>query len=128
MVIAFHASCVAIEDLNVCWQVAFADDKFATTRYLILERAYEVDEQSIRHGMNTYHVERDDQLWSCYGGIERFDLHRGHVVVRFTPSGAEQMKAKGMEITFEVDDLQFQKLKQRLDRIFVGSDCYVVKS
>jgi hypothetical protein len=128
MVIAFHANCVAIEDMDDFWLLGFADDKFATRKCLTLQRSYEDDEQDIKLGMNTYHVERDDQGFSCYGGIERFELYRDHVVVTFTPTGAERLKTDGMEITFKVDGRQFKKLVSRLGRIFAETECLAVQA
>jgi hypothetical protein len=128
MLVTFHANCVAIEDMDDFWLVGFADEKFGTRQYLMLQRSYEDDEQDIKLGMNTYHVERDDQAWSSYGGIERFELHRDRVVVRFTPIGAEQLKAKGMDITFTIDGDQYRELTRRLESIFVGSECLAVQA
>ena len=127
MVIAFHANGVAIEDMDECWLVAFADEKSDTHHYLMLERSHEDDAQDVKLGMDTYHVERDDQIWSCYGGIERFELHKDRVVVRFTRFGAEQLKTDGMEITFTVDGSLFDKLTRRLERIFAGSECLAIQ-
>ena len=127
MVIAFDAKSVAIDDMDDLCLVGFADEAFDTQQYLILQRSYVDDEQDVRLGMNTYHVERDDQRWSCYGGIERFELHKDRVVVRFTPSDAQMLQADGMEITFAIDGTLFEKLTRRLERIFVGSNCLAVK-
>src|SRR5262245_56258457 len=74
MTVSFHANCVAIDDMDDFWLVAFADEKFGTRQYLMLQRSYEDDEQDIQLGMNTYHVERDDQGFSCYGGVKHFEL------------------------------------------------------
>jgi hypothetical protein len=126
--VAFHANCVAIEDMGDFWLVGFADEKFDTRQYLTLQRSYEDDEQDTRLGMNTYHVERDDQSCSCYGGIERFELQRDQLMVRFTPTGAKQLKADGVEITFKVDGRRFKKLVQQLDRVFQGTECLAVQA
>jgi hypothetical protein len=128
MVIRFHAKCVAIEDMDDLWLVGFADEKFETRQYLMLQRGYEDDEQDVKLGMDTYHVERDDQRWSCYGGIGRFELHRDHVAVRFNREGAERLEAKRMEITFKIDRSQFQKMVRRLKHIFAGTKCLSVEA
>jgi hypothetical protein len=126
--VAFHANCVAIEDMDDFWLVGFADEKFDTRQYLTLQRSYNDDEQDIELGMNTYHVERDDQSCSGYGGIDRFELYRDRAVVRFTPTGAKQLKADGLEISFEVDGRRFKKLVQRLERVFEGTECLAVQA
>jgi len=86
----FHASCVAVEDMEDFWLVGFADEQYDTREHLTLQRSYEDDEQDVRLGMNTCYVERDGQGQSCYGGIERFELHRDRVKVRFDDAGGER--------------------------------------
>lgn len=124
--IAFYANCVAIEEMDDFWLVGFADEKFDTRQYLMLQRSYKHDEQDIELGMNTYHVERDAQGFSCYGGIDRFELHRDHVLVRLTPPGAKQLKVKEIEIDFKIDSPLFKKLVQQLERVFEGTKCLTV--
>ena len=126
MTITFHAHCVAVEDMGDFWLVGLADERLGTRQYLMLQRAREHDEQDVALGMDTYHVERDDQRWSCYGGVERFELHRDRVVVRFTTSGATCLRAEGMEISFSVSDGRFDELASGLQRIFRGTECLAI--
>lgn len=128
MVIAFHANCVAVEDMGDFWLVGFADEKFATRQYLTLQRSYEDDDQDLELGMDIYHVERDGQAYSCYGGIECFELHSNHAVVTFTTNGAKHLKTERIEITFDVDTDEFRKLARQLERVFAGSDCLAIKA
>jgi hypothetical protein len=124
MRIIFHANCVAVEDMDDYWLVGFADEKFDTKQYLMLQRSFADDEQDVRLGMNTYHVERDGQQWGCYGGIERFELQRDRVNIAFTEKGRKCLgSVSAMEITFHVSDRQFRRLKDRLGRIFAGAVC-----
>jgi hypothetical protein len=124
--VTFHANCVAVDHMEDFWLVGFADEKFDTRQYLMLQRSFEDDEQDIRLGQNTYHVERNDQAWSCYGGIERFELHRDRVSVTFTERGAARLAAPAMEICFQIDDRQFSELRKRLGFIFEGTECLVI--
>jgi hypothetical protein len=48
MVIAFHANSVAIDDMDGFWLVGFADEKFDTRQYLMLQRSYEDDAQDVK--------------------------------------------------------------------------------
>jgi Immunity protein 10 len=124
MSLVFHATCVAVEDMDDHWLVGFADDKFNTRDYLTLQRAYEDDAQVVRLGMNTYHVERNDQAWSSYGGIKAFELQRERVKISFTKEGAAQMgNVTEMEITFQIGPGEFSTLKDRLGKIFAGTGC-----
>ncbi|MFO0968682.1 MAG: Imm10 family immunity protein [Gemmataceae bacterium] len=126
MAIVFHAHCVAIEDMDDFWLVGFADDKFNTRDYLMLQRAFEHDEQDVSLGMNTYHVERNGQGWSGYGGIMAFELRRDRAKIVFTKEGAATMgNVTEMEITFRVDGDEYSKLKDRLGKIFAGAGCLV---
>lgn len=126
MKVAFHVHCVAVEDMEDFWLVGFADEQFGTKQYLMLQRSFADDEQDVRLGMNTYHVERDDQGWGCYGGIERFELYRESIQVVFDKTGKKCLgKLEGLEISFAVSGREFQKLKHRLKKVFAGSDCLI---
>jgi hypothetical protein len=128
MTISFHAKCVAIEDMmeDDYWLVGFADDEFETTQYLMLQRGMEDDEQDVRFGMNTYHVERDGQQYSMYGGIERFVLQRDRLLVDFTPEGQVRLQTSTMKITFAISDEKFARLKEQLGRVFADTTCLVI--
>jgi Immunity protein 10 len=84
MGVAFHANCVAVEDMDDFWLVSFADDKCEPREYLTLQQSFEDEDQDVALGMNTYHVERNDQRWWEYGGIKRFELKRDRVRIEFT--------------------------------------------
>ena len=125
MSVVFHANCVAIEDMEDFWLVGFADDKSMTRDYFTLQRGFEDDEQDVALGMDTYHVERNDQRWSGYGGIAAFELKRDRVKVRFTKEGAAIMGVTEIEASFQVDDEEYSKLKDRLGKIFDGTNFLV---
>lgn len=124
MSVNFHANCVAIEDMEDSWLVGFADDKFDTRDYLMLQRAFEDDEQDVALGMDTYHVERNDQRWSGYGGIAAFDLKRDRVKVRFTENGGATMGTTELEVSFQIDEEEYSKLRDRLGKIFQGTSLF----
>jgi hypothetical protein len=71
----FSANCVVTEHPDgVCHLVGFADSEFDTELYLMLQRSFVDEEQDVRLGQDTYHVEWCDQRTSGYGGIQRFVL------------------------------------------------------
>ena len=125
MSVVFHANCVAIEDMEDFWFVGLADDKFKTRDYLTLQRGFKDIEQDAAIGMDTYHVERNNQKWSGYGGIAAFKLDRDRVKVRFTKDGAAKMGETEIEASFQIDDEEYSKLRDRLGKIFEGTDCLV---
>lgn len=124
----FVANCVVIDDMEDYWFVGFADSELNTEHYLMLERAYEDDEQDIANGMNTYHVELDDQGFSCYGGIERFALSKHKVVIQFNQSGTQSLGVNKLEIQFTSDNDLFDKLKNRLEHVFADTNCLVYEN
>ncbi len=124
----FHATAVALVDPDdMCFLVGFADDALAPQHYLMLQRAFEddIDEQDVELGHDTYHVEWRDQSCSLYGGIACFMLHRDRVECRFSPEGTVVLGgAISARIGFDLDEPQFNLLRQRLKDIFRGTDCF----
>jgi hypothetical protein len=120
---AFHASCVSLDGDGESWLVGFADSSSEPDRYFILERAFEDDEQDITLGMNSYHIERDDQRWSMYGGVRSFKLSSGVANIAFSDEGVAVMGMADLKITFQLSDDEFGNLKERLLNLFANSDC-----
>ena len=119
------AKAVSADDMDDHWFVGFADSESNTAHYLQLQRAFKDDEQDIKLGMNTYYLEIDDQILSCYGGIERFNLHRDRASIIFSSKG--KMKLQGIEtaeISFQIDDKKFAQLRDRLSKVFSGTTAY----
>lgn len=74
-------------------------------QYVMLQRSYEFDEQDIELGMDNVYIERDDQLWSAYGGILQFALERKRVLVKLGAETAAKLGAESeYEILFDVGD------------------------
>ncbi len=121
----FHAKCVAIEDDEDSCLVGFADDEFDTRRHLQLQRARVSTPQDRDLGMDAYYVERDDQLYSCYGGIDACELREGGIRFEFSDTASQRLELDGsLDITFEVDASTLSALKDGLKTIFAGCDCY----
>lgn len=122
---SFRAESVVSEHPDgACHLVGFADKKYDTEIYLMLERSYEEEEQDVQLGMNTYHIEWCDQEQSGYGGITQFVLKSSSAEVHFEPNMAESLG--GMEhvsISFRLQASEHQALKKTLQRIFHGSSC-----
>ena len=124
----FHASCIVHEHPDgECHLVGFADNKHGTELYLMLQRSYEDDEQDIKLGMNTYHVEWCDQGSSSYGGITRFTLKPNAAEVSFEASMAKALGGMDrLSISFQLQAGEQRALKEALSHIFSGSNCLEV--
>lgn len=119
-VLSFVAHSVVVEDQEEGWLIGFADDRLKPEHYLMIQRAYEFDAQDIQFGMATYHLERDDQAWAGYGGVASFELHRDRAIIRLNAEGALQLDILGLDISFQIDDESFVRLREQLQRIFSG--------
>ncbi len=126
--ISFHATSVAVEEMDDCGLAGFADEMAEPMRYLLLQRSFEEDEQDVALGMDTYHIECNGQGQSCYGGILCFELRREQVIVSLDPEAASHLGASEIRIGFSVDEPVFERLHQRLQQIFEGTRCLVAES
>ena len=122
---AFEAQCVVTEHPDGhCHLVGFADKEFDTRIYLMLQRAFEFDEQDVELGMNTYHVEWCGQENSGYGGISQFLLKTSGAEVIFSQEVAEALDGlKNISISFKLEHSEFLALIERLRHIFDDNDC-----
>ena len=119
----FHASCVAVVDDEYSRIVGFADRQFDTKRYLQFQRSRMSDAQDQALGLETYHVEKDDQSNSCYGGVESIDLHANTIALRLDDVGSQRLDLdKVVLITFDADDKTLGELRSGLATIFSGTD------
>jgi hypothetical protein len=117
----FHATCVSIEDSEVCLQVGFADREVDTAEYLMLQRGRAFDEQDRRLGLANVYVERNAQSHSMYGGISRCELLPGRFRLLFDEKGAKVMHGlQEMEITFVASSEKHSALSAALRRCFDG--------
>ncbi len=123
----FHATCLALaHPEGLSHLLGFADSQYHPQRYLLLQRAFEHDEQDTALGMDRYHVEWCGQGQSRYGGIARFVLRPGLAEVDFAPEAVASMGVAQLRIGFDVAPEQWAALCGVLESIFQGSDCEVV--
>ncbi len=125
---AFEAKSVAVEHPDGEFHlVGFADHEFNTNIYLMLQRAFEFDEQDVELGMDTYHVEWCGQESSRYGGISQFVLKPNGAEITFVPDTAETLDGMGrLSIFFQLAPSEYLALREALNRIFEGSGCLLV--
>jgi hypothetical protein len=121
----FHAGFVSIEDKGEYLLIGLVDDEVAVGDYLTLQRAHEFDEQDLRLGMDKVYIERNEQGYSCYGGIESFELSSRAVRVRFDAQGSERMGGtRQMEVSFAAG--RYQDLRAALEQCFKGFSWFSV--
>jgi hypothetical protein len=91
---------------------------YAEEHYLMIQIASEFDEQDNKMGMNTYHIERDDQSYGNYGGVKKIMLFRNKVWVEMDEQGIKNLQCEEIEADFEADDETFAMLEKNLSKIF----------
>jgi hypothetical protein len=78
--------------------------------------------------MDQVHVERNDQIQSGYGGIERVVLSPEHVRVVLSGRTAESVGDGEFEIGLSLTPDEYERLRQGLRLVFRGFDTLVEPS
>lgn len=73
------------------WLLGFVESDRTPIRYLQLQRQDRYDDQDVALGFNQAYIELNDQLWSCYGGLN--EIHVAGNVIRFllNPKGTHEL-------------------------------------
>lgn len=119
----FHANCVAVVDDEFSRIVGFADRQIDTKRYLQFQLCHVSDTKNQALGLDNYYVEKDDQSYSCYGGIESIDLHQNTITLKLDDVGSQRLDLdKVVLITFDADNKTLGELRSGLAYIFSGTN------
>ncbi len=121
----FDAAAVSIDEDADAWRISLADAEFNPRRYLLLQREKSPDPQDAEFGLEGYQVEVNDQSNSCYGGIESFELHADHAVVRFEDDAVPGLDGEALVVRFALRPRQREQLRGSLRRIFDGYGCFL---
>lgn len=108
MIVNFRAETVEIEenDLEVL-TVGF----YAEENYLMIQYSLDIEDSN-------YHIERDDQSFGGYGGVESVNLSRNQINVELDETGKENLQCDGVKAEFETDDETYGLLIEKLKFIF----------
>jgi Immunity protein 10 len=119
MSFGFHADLVRPDEYPP--RLAFADrDDERLGHYFVMDRSEDSPEEAVPDLGNVY-IERDDQQWGGYGGIDRVVLDRGCLSVRLDPRMAVQMGHHDeIYITFDLGEADFERLRSVLGLIMRG--------
>ncbi|MFO0977849.1 MAG: Imm10 family immunity protein [Planctomycetaceae bacterium] len=125
MALTFHANLV-YPDLQ-CRRLSFLDrDDESSEHYLIFDRSEESPDEAIPDMGNVY-LERDDQGWGGYGGIESVTLGRSDLTFRLTPKMAERMGDHEMILVkFDVGIDQWESIRSVAAVIMKGYESHLV--
>ncbi|MBI3409882.1 MAG: hypothetical protein HY040_16205 [Planctomycetes bacterium] len=119
MLFEFHAEVVDCD--NVANRLSFAEsgtEQFG--HYLVVDRA-ENPASEAAPDMEDVYIERDDQMWGGYGGIERLILTRDALTLYLGPRMTRIMGSfSEIRVRFSLNDNQFQTLHVVLGHILHG--------
>ena len=124
MILHFAAEQVEVEenDLDVLIVGFYTEEN-----YLMIQQSLDgYDEQDAALGMDTYHIERDDQSYGGYGGVEKILLRPESIEVALDETGKENLECTAVRVDFEIDAETFDRLAEKL-RIIFGNSLTVEK-
>jgi hypothetical protein len=122
----FHAGFVHVDD--VC-RLSFADRNDETgEHYFVMDRSEESPDEAAPDMANVY-IERDDQGWGGYGGIEQVVLARDSLTLHLGERMATRMGCHAtMRVGFDVSEAVFRELRHVLGLIMRGYEPQLVVS
>lgn len=111
MIVHFEAESIEIEELDTeVLVVGF----YTEENYLMIQRSLSGDDS----GMNAYHIERDDQSFGGYGGVQKISLHRDSLEAELDETGKENLQCDAVRVEFQTVPETFQLLTDKLAFIF----------
>lgn len=115
MILQFETENVEIEvtEFDVLSVGFYAEDN-----YLMIQQSLDIDD-------GNYHIERDDQSFGGYGGVEEINLSRNSIEVGLNETGRENLECDAVKVDFETDDENYLLLTEKLSQIF--GDLLIVK-
>lgn len=116
MILKFETDTVEIEenDVDVLVVGFYTEENY----FMIQQSLDEYDEQDARLGMDTYHIERDDQSFGGYGGVGQIKLQRNLLEVELDEKGKTNLECSGINIAFQTPEDNFRLLRKKLKFIF----------
>ncbi|RBP26417.1 immunity protein 10 of polymorphic toxin system [Oceanihabitans sediminis] len=89
--------------------------------YLIIQDASDrEDEQEIELGMDTFHIEVNDQSRGGYGGITELELWKNTLHLKLNEVGKKNLKTDSeiIDIRMKLSEPEFVNLSEKLNIIF----------
>ena len=75
----------------------------------------------IRLRQDGVYIERDDQRWSCYDGVESWSIVRERLAIELNPKGLRALECRRMVVELAIDDLAYESFCNGLVQLFEGS-------
>ncbi|MFT3744855.1 MAG: Imm10 family immunity protein [Pyrinomonadaceae bacterium] len=119
MIIEFDAE--GVEVILSSWGI-ITISFYAEENYLTIQQPVDKTEgMNVPPAPNSYHIERDDQSYGEYGGVESVTLSRDSIAVVLDSIGQEHLQCESVIARFETDDETYRSLTEKLEYIFGDS-------
>ena len=92
------ANIVSFEEDEAMVVFAFGADEGQSAEYLMLQYPLQTDEQDMRLHLDGLYIERDDQAFGCYGGVESIRRIGDRIEIDLTAEGRRRLKVERMVI------------------------------
>jgi hypothetical protein len=124
--VAFEFEAALVVPDTAAESLSFADHPENHQHYLIIQRDEE-SRDAVLPDMENVYVERDDQQFGGYGGIESVSLTKTRLTLLLTPRMARQM---GLHDTLSVGfgEDSFRDVEELVALIFRGYESRVVRA
>ncbi|WP_185964354.1 Imm10 family immunity protein [Aliikangiella marina] len=90
-----NASHIFNQDDDYMVMLGFADDEFEPSKFVIIQKAHEYDDQDVKLGMDKLHIQVEDQSRANYGGISSFTLDNSYLVIELELDTQSSLKVDG---------------------------------
>jgi len=91
----FDASYVFVQDDGYMVMVGFADDEREPSRFVLLQKVKEYDEQDRRLGMDKIHLQVEDESRALYGGIRSISKKGGRLLIELESEAEAALQTEG---------------------------------
>ena len=92
------ANIVSFEEDEAIAVFAFCADEGQSAQYLMLQYPLQTDEQDMRLRLDGLYIERDDQAFGCYRGVESIQRIGDRIEIDLTAEGKRRLKVERMVI------------------------------
>jgi hypothetical protein len=119
--LTFQANAVWAEyDENEELIIRFADlqEDGKANHYFMIQHTNDIEEQDVQLGMDTYYIERDDQGYSTYGGIEKICLRPNQISIYLDKLGQKHLAVSEITIGLALTTQKYTHFIQQLKKIF----------
>lgn len=77
---------------------SLADDELAATKYVTLQRSSHPQKQDVEQQLDGLYIERDDQQYGCYLGVQEIRRDGNRIEIHLTDHGKRMLDLAGIVI------------------------------